>query len=416
MLLRPRRSTVGPTPGTPVAVGPPVPVVEVQPGAGGGEPVGEQQPRRGSRTAGAFLVQCLRQSSIHGMGHISTDGRRHPLERILWALVVALAWYGTYLIARSTWRRFQDNPTVISLERDYMSWNTSFPALTLCPNVQGRRDPPRVEAAVRALTREFGVQNQTALREFVERLTEASLYTLGEIPDSQGIPGDRFLAIIENVGTPDRSGIKPYRRGRVRSAWFNGLRRCAGAARSQVALPWNFSVVASLGSDLASAAYDPSLVPTMTELGLCFAFNSVLARYVSPRYGVPDLTTRLQLFVHGPGEVPDLQSPSLVAAEGHFKNVQVTALGIHTSAGARRLSPEQRRCRFTDEPEAGAGAGPRLDLPVYSYNLCRRACRARRALDTCGCVPHLYGPMSECPAVPRPTVEAERDLDISISP
>ncbi len=100
----------------------------------------------------------------------------------------------------------------------------------------------------------------------------------------------------------------------------------------------------------------------------------------------------LQLFVHGPGEVPDLQSPSLAATEGRFKSVQVTALAIHTSPAARRLAPAQRRCRFEDEPQ---GHAPRLDLPVYSYNLCRRACRARAALEACGCVPHLYGPMGE---------------------
>ncbi|XP_052131550.1 uncharacterized protein LOC113209300 [Frankliniella occidentalis] len=205
-----------------------------------------------------------------------------------------------------------------------------------------------------------------------------------------------------------------------------------------VALPWNFSVVASLASDLASATYNPQLVPTMTELGLCFSFNSLLAYYVSPRYwrlGERTLDNRRGLLevnvmdgsifaqlsglpsgyqVRGAGllccpsdprcEVPDLQSQSLVATEGRFKSVLVTALAIHTSEGVRRLSPEQRRCRFTDEPKEGT---PHLNVPVYSYNLCRRACRARLALDLCGCVPHLYGPMVDAAGARLPTCNVE---------
>ncbi|XP_052121611.1 uncharacterized protein LOC127749068 [Frankliniella occidentalis] len=82
-----------------------------------------------------------------------------------------------------------------------MSWNTTFPSLTLCPNPEGRRDPARVAAAVQRLAREFRVKNETSLRVFVERLAEATLYTLSDIPASHGIPGDRFLGIIEEVRT-----------------------------------------------------------------------------------------------------------------------------------------------------------------------------------------------------------------------
>jgi hypothetical protein len=34
----------------------------------------------------------------------------------------------------STWQRYQNNPTVVSVERDYKAWNTSFPSVTLCPH------------------------------------------------------------------------------------------------------------------------------------------------------------------------------------------------------------------------------------------------------------------------------------------
>lgn len=108
--------------------------------------------------------------------------------------------------------------------------------------------------------------------------------------------------------------------------------------------------------------------------------------------------------MHGPGEVPDLQSKPLTSPEGQFKRVEVSALTVHTTAAARGLAPDHRRCRFTDEPEVargrarapgGAAGDLRPDTPVYSYNLCRRTCRARLARDLCLCVPHLLGPMCE---------------------
>jgi hypothetical protein len=42
--------------------------------------------------------------------------------------------FGAALLSLSTWRRYQENPTVISMERDYKAWNTSFPSITICPH------------------------------------------------------------------------------------------------------------------------------------------------------------------------------------------------------------------------------------------------------------------------------------------
>lgn len=41
--------------------------------------------------------------------------------------------YSFILISLATLSRYYNNPTVISLERNYMEWNTTLPAATLCP-------------------------------------------------------------------------------------------------------------------------------------------------------------------------------------------------------------------------------------------------------------------------------------------
>jgi hypothetical protein len=37
-------------------------------------------------------------------------------------------------LSMSTWTRYRDSPTVISLERNYRDWNISFVAVYICPD------------------------------------------------------------------------------------------------------------------------------------------------------------------------------------------------------------------------------------------------------------------------------------------
>lgn len=53
--------------------------------------------------------------------------------RIIWTIAIGLSIYGSTILGSSTWTRYQDNPTVISMDRDYKDWATLIPAVTLCP-------------------------------------------------------------------------------------------------------------------------------------------------------------------------------------------------------------------------------------------------------------------------------------------
>lgn len=41
--------------------------------------------------------------------------------------------YGSAILGSSTWHRYQENPTVISMDREYNEWATALPAFTVCP-------------------------------------------------------------------------------------------------------------------------------------------------------------------------------------------------------------------------------------------------------------------------------------------
>lgn len=55
---------------------------------------------------------------------------------MVWLAFVIAALYGAITISMTTWERYQENPTVISMEQDRYNWNTSFPSATICPDVK----------------------------------------------------------------------------------------------------------------------------------------------------------------------------------------------------------------------------------------------------------------------------------------
>ena len=49
-------------------------------------------------------------------------------------LLVALGIYGSVVVSLQQFERYQLNPMVVSLERDYNSWDIILPAITFCYN------------------------------------------------------------------------------------------------------------------------------------------------------------------------------------------------------------------------------------------------------------------------------------------
>lgn len=58
--------------------------------------------------------------------------QRHVFERIGWLGLTCAFIYGACYTCSVQWNRFVAHPTVISLERDYRSWNATLPGITLC--------------------------------------------------------------------------------------------------------------------------------------------------------------------------------------------------------------------------------------------------------------------------------------------
>lgn len=53
---------------------------------------------------------------------------------MLWFAFICVALFSIISLSKRTWHRFQTSPMVISMDRNKLVWNTSFPSLTVCPH------------------------------------------------------------------------------------------------------------------------------------------------------------------------------------------------------------------------------------------------------------------------------------------
>lgn len=54
------------------------------------------------------------------------------LHRTLWIVCEILAIYGSYNLINKSWTRYNVNPTVITVQKDYRQWQLQFPSATFC--------------------------------------------------------------------------------------------------------------------------------------------------------------------------------------------------------------------------------------------------------------------------------------------
>ncbi|XP_053603450.1 sodium channel protein Nach-like [Plodia interpunctella] len=309
-----------------------------------------------------YLVLFLETSSIHGLNHLVAM-RRHPFEILLWLTTVGLSVFGAVYLSRMTWLRYQSSPTVVSMDRDMFAWNTTFPCVTICPNK--KLDKKKLAAYIQSSPE----PDKVKLEAFIRALANATYENFDTIPEYDVIDPNDYMGLLLNL-----SGT--------------------------------FKPILTIGASGISL----HIIPTITEMGLCYGVNSKVAIYNSPSYRaanrwdivhsnnntffvhpldgevfaqVINLSTSYDAYIHGPLEVPDVSTKHQHSEEDYYMKLYVTALTVYTAPEAAKLSVAQRRCRFLHENNLRHNA-------VYTYTMCRMECRIRLCLKYCKCIPHFY--------------------------
>lgn len=185
-----------------------------------------------------FIKNFLTNSTVHGLGHLAAKRRQHFLETFSWFLLFASCVYAVSVLSSMALRRYTENPTVISMERDRFSWNTSFPTATVCPI--NRLNEKRLSDFVERVN----VSDKKALQDFLVKLSQASYDTFAGLPFYENLAPENYMKILLELAFD----FKPT----VTNSGMNNVKR--------------------------------ELETTITEMGICYSFNSQLAVYNSPEY------------------------------------------------------------------------------------------------------------------------------------
>ncbi|XP_017477284.1 PREDICTED: sodium channel protein Nach, partial [Rhagoletis zephyria] len=290
-------------------------------------------------------------------------------HRMIWFAFICVALFAIISLSKRTWVRFQTSPMVISMDRNKLVWNTSFPSLTVCPHK--RIDELKIEEYMDTHPETFeSVEDREDFRIFIDKLARLTYENIETLPRNKsfGIPSNKYLDLLYE-------------------------------------LKWNFEPEMSSGAAVQMFIYE-----TLTEFGICHSVNSMVARYNSYEYWkgndwnllehgdrvtvhpldgeiyaqIINLSTAYDVYFHGAGDIPNISKQRYTFPESDYTTVELIALEIYTAEEARAFTTTQRKCRYQYEAEEMQTA------PIYSFGLCLAECRMFFALKVCGCVPHFY--------------------------
>lgn len=281
------------------------------------------------------------------------------------------------------YRRYQANPTVVSVERDFYDWNGTLPSLTFC-----YEENLSLEKADEFIKATWGIADNTTekywyYKAFLTLLLNSNIFN---VFDLLSYAGDSSLDHLDFEAT------------------INSL---------------------TLEHDhyLSSFIRDVELIPQaiQTERGICYTVNSLQSDF-EPRFSSPvgnstapivcnfvqdQCFMKLDIFglnasiaIHSYYE--PLRYETFLYPVFHDEDVQTTFKLLETVNDelVRELSYSQRKCLFYDEMAADQTGKrrrhrqtPTIDgasNSIYSLNLCLLECRAEKAIALCGCKPHFY--------------------------
>ncbi|XP_046399971.1 uncharacterized protein LOC124166485 [Ischnura elegans] len=353
------------------------------------------------------------------------------IERFFWVLMVGLSICGFSFLVRSNIIHFQDSPTVISLERDFRVWNTTFPAVTIC-----YEDPMDEESAEKLVLGKWGerANDNDSMKYhlgFLSAVANASFMTLESfLPyvDDPFLQKLDLLPLALEVNKKFAGTIYIYTIEEInpkQTLTELGLCYTAGSLISHYTTPWQFANSLSMGKNGEGMIQRLKVMGTTRDvLGeeergvpppprrLLFAKKkkedttrepliltcNILNSLCYGRFSV--LGGKISYYVHSAWEVPVWGAQKFTFTEKNQKDTIFKPLITVAPRNLRVLSESQRKCLFLDEGQREDGLddlkwNPSFTgLPIYSYNLCVMSCRRKLAFHYCGCVPHFWSSSS----------------------
>ncbi|EAT34077.1 AAEL013647-PA [Aedes aegypti] len=146
-----------------------------------------------------LLHTCAEESSVHGLAHLVAQNR-HWAEKLLWAVILIFSIYFSYGVCLTTWTRYQESPTVLTLETDYRRWMYRRPAATVCPM---RVDQTQLHQMIRKIwnidEKDDKYQYYSQYLETITNATYQNLNTFEPFKDDRSLANIDMLEVARNV-------------------------------------------------------------------------------------------------------------------------------------------------------------------------------------------------------------------------
>ncbi|XP_049958176.1 sodium channel protein Nach-like [Schistocerca serialis cubense] len=312
----------------------------------------------------SIIKDYFLNSTLHGLRFIAEDNR-HITERLFWAVCCLMSWYASALLMGSSWFQFQNNAISFAMETTYLEFHTHFPMVAICESPSRNRTNEIAERA-RAIIGDFG--NTEVCKQLSHFRLKSSF-------------------IIDNCF-------------RGRTLEFTG--NCTFTNLSMVARA--FRLPCEEVMENCKWKGEPfnccdQFVPLETEMGICFAINSIhasregiseppLDMRVNSSTGPGSLyiefLTNVEAFVLSRYEVPQMNTKdrNILRMEGTMiRHRAFTVQEVFNERDVHDLSIGQRRCRFPYENNLAV-------YDKYSYSGCIVQCRKDAMMKLCNCSTH----------------------------
>ncbi|KAF9416620.1 hypothetical protein HW555_006050 [Spodoptera exigua] len=356
------------------------------------------------KTVTSFSKDFCNETSMHGFIHIAAP-RRHWFERLLWIVATALCVWGALDVALGQLQRYNESPTVVTMEKDFRSWEFNLPAQTLCfkadllkeLELKGSKQPRHEVLAFVAIPwiRGLGVYGWKIIHCEMNRVDNKKLPSVVKKYFGTDPSDDQYqfyVRLVKAIANSDILHLEGFQE-------FGDMETSVDMFGVAVdVMPDN--VIKTKSSD--GVAY--TWIPVMTEAGVCHTTNCLAIADVaigplksnatagwpgSCAYAsvscfiITDITANGRFYVHSPYDLMDLSVDWTDIILTLVRATELSVMESRCGRGVKDLSPSRRGCSYMDEPRLSG-------RKVHSTNTCRLACRSKLARELCDCVPFYY--------------------------
>ncbi|CAH1113598.1 unnamed protein product [Psylliodes chrysocephalus] len=300
------------------------------------------------------LKYYLEESNLHGLKY-AADDRRAWFVRAFWCVTFIVSFGIMLLLFYKSWIQFEENAISFVTETTYLHWNTTFPAISVCP-ITGT-EPEWDE------NEEFTDDEIDQQKQFIADLVFFTGNCYSCYDDCESCKTMNFTQKV--------------------------LRYRKECKKIIIGCKWN-----KVDFDCCE-----NFLPLETEYGVCYSFNSMhtnknikstLDLTMNSNSGPGEIWFKnkedIRVYFHAPEDVPFINSDPDQRKDvmlGETFNITISVIEINNDENVKNVPVYKRGCKFPWENEG------LLVHKHYSYSACVVQCHAENHIFLCNCTHHL---------------------------